>query len=168
MATKRQIAANRRNAQKSTGPRSTAGKKRASRSSYRHGLRARTVPGSERAKRIERLAQKMAGRGAGAVVLEGARAAAEAEFDMAQIRQVRVAVIEPEQTAAASDAPSNSPMARQTCASATTATGVTTEQACLAEAVRRVLPELLKLDRYERRAAGRRDRAMQVILDTKR
>jgi hypothetical protein len=29
-----------------------------------------------------------------------------------------------------------------------------------AEAVRRVLPELRKLDRYERRAAARRDRAV--------
>jgi hypothetical protein len=38
MASERQIAANRRNARKSTGPRSGAGKKRASRNAYRHGL----------------------------------------------------------------------------------------------------------------------------------
>ena len=31
------------------------------------------------------------------------------------------------------------------------------------EAVRRILPELMKLDRYERRAAARRDRAIGQI-----
>jgi hypothetical protein len=33
-----------------------------------------------------------------------------------------------------------------------------------AEAMRRALPELLKLDRYERSAAGRRDRAVRLIV----
>lgn len=36
-----------------------------------------------------------------------------------------------------------------------------------AEAVRRVLPELRKLDRYERRAAARRDRAVLHLRDRK-
>ena len=38
MATKRQISANRQNATKSTGPRTKAGKKRASRNPLKHGL----------------------------------------------------------------------------------------------------------------------------------
>jgi hypothetical protein len=38
MASERQIAANRQNARKSTGPRSASGKKRASWNAYRHGL----------------------------------------------------------------------------------------------------------------------------------
>ena len=33
----------------------------------------------------------------------------------------------------------------------------------LAEVVRRALPELLKLDRYERRAAGLRYRALRAL-----
>jgi hypothetical protein len=33
-----------------------------------------------------------------------------------------------------------------------------------AEAVRRALPELLKLDRYERRAVARRDRAIRHLI----
>ena len=36
-----------------------------------------------------------------------------------------------------------------------------------AEAVRRVLPGLLKLGRYERRAAALRDRSARIILDRK-
>jgi hypothetical protein len=43
-----------------------------------------------------------------------------------------------------------------------------TEQECLAEAVQRALPELLVLDRYERRAMARRDRSVQIILDRRR
>ena len=47
MATKRQIAANRRNARHSTGPKTLQGKATASMNALRHGLRARTmvVPG---------------------------------------------------------------------------------------------------------------------------
>jgi hypothetical protein len=36
-----------------------------------------------------------------------------------------------------------------------------------AEALRRALPELLKLDRYERRAAARRERATREVADRK-
>src|SRR5690348_16081572 len=49
MATAAQIAANRRNALKSTGPRTAAGKAVSSRNALRHGLRARSVvvPGED-------------------------------------------------------------------------------------------------------------------------
>src|ERR1700688_317054 len=50
MATLKQFEANRRNAQKSTGPRTPAGKTAVSMNALRHGLRARTVvlPGENR------------------------------------------------------------------------------------------------------------------------
>jgi len=43
MATKKQIAANRRNAKKCTGPKSPQGKATSSMNNLRHGLRARTI-----------------------------------------------------------------------------------------------------------------------------
>jgi hypothetical protein len=172
MATERQIAANRCNAGRSTGPRSTAGKKRASRSSYRHGLRARAALGVETAKRIERLARKIAGHTTDAIILEGARGAAQAEFDIAHVRQVKLAVIQHMQAIGECDAPPSSLTTRQTRMSTAPAeaeaTMPPTEQECLAEAVQRALPELLVLDRYECRAMARRDRSVQIILDRRR
>ena len=49
MATKKQIAANRRNAKKCTGPKSPEGKAASSMNNLRHGLRARTIilPGEQ-------------------------------------------------------------------------------------------------------------------------
>src|SRR5664279_3770431 len=43
MATEKQIAANRRNARKSTGPRTERGKERSRQNAFRHGLTAQTV-----------------------------------------------------------------------------------------------------------------------------
>jgi hypothetical protein len=88
MVTERQIAANRRNACKSPGPRSRAGKRRASRNSYRHGLSVSVAATGKFAKGVETLAHKIAGKGADVAVLELARTAAQAEFELAQIRRV--------------------------------------------------------------------------------
>ena len=61
MASERQIAANRRNARKSTGPRSGAGKKRASRNAYRHGLTSCVTSSAAVAKQLDKLIRKIAG-----------------------------------------------------------------------------------------------------------
>ena len=174
MASERQIAANRRNAHKSTGPHSGAGKKRASGNSYRHGLSATMASSAQRAKRIERLARKIAGDATDVVILECARDAAQAEFDLAQVRQVKVALIERMRTLGEFDAPLTSRPTRQIIGHG--ATGMFTEPAksdatvpssepeSSHEAVRRALPELVKLDRYERRAAARRERSVRIIM----
>ena len=61
MATERQIAANRCNARKSTGPRSRAGKSRASRNAYRHGLSRSIGTDTVFAEQLETLAREIAG-----------------------------------------------------------------------------------------------------------
>jgi hypothetical protein len=94
MATERQIIANRRNGRNSTGPRSGAGKARASHNSYRHGLSAKIALGADRAKRIEQLARQFAGGTADGLALELARAAAHAAFDVADARQAKLALLE--------------------------------------------------------------------------
>jgi hypothetical protein len=148
----RQIAANRRNAQNSTGPRSGAGKKRASGNSYRHGLSATAPSSAQRAKHIDRLARKIAGHAADVVSLEYARAVAQAEFDLVQVRQIKVALIERMRTSGEFE-PAKAKV-----------TMPETKPGRSAEGVRRALPELLKLDRYERRAAAPRWRSLSAMV----
>jgi hypothetical protein len=183
MASERQLAANRRTAQKSTGPRSRAGKKRASANSYRHGLSIGTASVPEFTASVDALAREIAGKDANAALLELARAAAHAELDLARVRRAKVALINrmaafgeldpfdpftswrvikyilnrrygPRGANAGWDfaipKPPKLPMK---------------EPERSAEAIRRALPELLKLSRYEQRAASRRDRACREIME---
>jgi hypothetical protein len=154
MASKKQKEANRLNAAKSRGPRSPAGKKRASRNSYRHGLATSYPSGAERAREVEKLARKIAGNTEDSIVLEHARAAAHAELDLIQIGRVKIATIERYLSAGQAAPATPSEHSDRT-----------------AEAVRQALPELIKLDRYARRAAFRREQALgafskSAILDS--
>jgi hypothetical protein len=92
MASERQIAANRRNARKSTGPRSSAAKKRTSKNAYRHGLTL-SLPTAAFAKCVDGLARKIAGGSKSEIILEPARAAAQAQLDLARVRRAKVALI---------------------------------------------------------------------------
>src|SRR5262245_45946660 len=94
MASERQIAANRRNARKSTGPRSGAGKERASRNAYRHGLRSSITSTATYAKQLDQLVREIAGDTEDRILLERARTIAQAELDLARVRRAKVAVIE--------------------------------------------------------------------------
>src|SRR6516162_6857482 len=93
MASERQIAANRRNARKSTGPRSGAGRKRASRNAYRYGLTL-NITSAAFAKQLAKLVREIAGDSKNAIVLERARAIAQAELDLARVRRAKVSLIE--------------------------------------------------------------------------
>jgi hypothetical protein len=93
MASERQIAANRRNARKSTGPRSGAGRKRASRNAYRHGLTL-SISSTAFAKQLDKLVHKIAGDTEDEIVLERARALAQAELELARVRRAKVALID--------------------------------------------------------------------------
>jgi hypothetical protein len=94
MASERQIAANRRNARKSTRPRSGAGKNRSSRNAYRHDLTFGITSTAALAKLLDKLARKIAGDTKDPILLERARAVAQAQFDLARVRQAKAALIE--------------------------------------------------------------------------
>jgi hypothetical protein len=175
MASERQIAANRRNARKSTGPRSGAGKKRASRNAYRHGLTLSITSSAAFAKQLEKLARKIASDTENAIVLEHARAIAQAELDLARVRRAKVSLIEGASAFGELDPPQAFSAVTQIKRffnaldrgklilpklSDSSATMPSQEPYRSAEAIRRVLPELRRLGRYERRAAVRRHRAV--------
>jgi hypothetical protein len=93
MASEKEIGANRRNAGKSTGPRSASGKRRASWNAYRHGL-SKPMFGAEFASGIEALARRLAGSATDPMTLALARDTAEAVLELARVRRVKVAPIE--------------------------------------------------------------------------
>jgi hypothetical protein len=177
MASERQIAANRRNARKSSGPRSGAGKKRAGRNAYRHGLTLNIVSTAAHAKQLDKFVREIAGDTKDAIALERARAVAEAELDLARVRRTKIALIERASAFGELDPPQLTVaqmirllnafdrgrfiVAKPLDASPTMPSR---EPHRSAEAVRRVLPELHRLDRYERRAAIRRDRAVRSLI----
>ena len=173
MASDRQIAANRRNARKSTGPRSDAGKARASHNAYRHGLTSSITSTAEYAKHLETLVRKIAGDTKDPVKLERARAIAQADLELARVRRAKVALIERASAFGELDPPQPtvSQMIRLIDAFDrgrlidpkpidASATMPSQEPDRSAEAMRRVLSELCKLERYEHRASGRRDQAL--------
>ena len=94
MATDRQLSTNRRNGRNGGGPRSAAGKSRASRNALRHGLSAMkyrpVVPAGE----IERLARAICGDDNDQQLFEAALAIAESHLLRRAIKAQQVAVIE--------------------------------------------------------------------------
>jgi hypothetical protein len=135
MPSEHKIAANRSNAKKSTGPRSKAGRQASRRNALRHGLAIdiRTDPAYH--DDIEQLA-KMMSRACGMQnVSDSARDAAEAVLDLFRIRKIRASLFE---TIYFAD------------------TGAP-------DRLIELNHKLAKLERYERRAFSRRNRAMRAM-----
>lgn len=87
MTSARKIASNRRNAKKSTGPKTKTGKWKSSRNAFRHGLAVAIGSQSNFAETINRLTQALAGDIYPNADL--ARKIAEAEVDLLRIRAMR-------------------------------------------------------------------------------
>ncbi len=94
MTSKRQIAANRQNSRKSSGPRSAAGKTQASRNALRHRLAAITYRPTAPTGDIERLARAICGRDDDPRLFGAAVAIAENHFARRAIQMQQVAVVE--------------------------------------------------------------------------
>jgi hypothetical protein len=178
MATERQLAANRANARRSTGPRSIGGKKRVSGNAYRHGLSLTISSIVPYTKSMDDLAKKIVGGAADAQRLQQARAVAEAEHDLRRVRMTKITLIRRVHAFGALDPVPWLKGWREIKAALRlydqglepagpidpASTMPTEEPARTAEAVRRVLPELRRLERYERRAAARRRRAIRAFM----
>ena len=146
MTSAAKIAANRRNAQKSTGPRGVAAKARTRRNAFRHGLaipiREDAIMAAQRAPLEAALAidaKDPCGR-------EAARIAAAAQLEIERVRRVKVDMLE--QKARQINAASLAALSQQ-------------ERTSLAFA--RKSETLVAFDRYERRALSRRNRALRQL-----
>ena len=95
MTSKRRVEANRNNAKASTGPKSAAGKQRASHNSYRHGLTLSAATDPKMAEAIKQLARKIVAAG-GARDEVSAGAIAETQMDLLRVREARRVLLHPD------------------------------------------------------------------------
>ncbi len=93
MSSERKTRANRTNSRKSSGPRTAAGRAKASRNALRHGLTAIVHRQPVAAGEIDRLAKHICGDDDNPALLAPARAIAEHEYVLRAIRAQQVAVI---------------------------------------------------------------------------
>ena len=89
MATDRQIAANRANALRSTGPKTAVGLARSSRNAVRHGLSCPLQLDFAMSEKADAIAHILAGKGANDEQLTSTMEVAHAEVELLRIRRVR-------------------------------------------------------------------------------
>jgi hypothetical protein len=141
MASSQKIAANRRNARQSTGPRSAEGKGRSKQNAFWHGLAVRLPATGAIDLDVERLASAIAGANPDPCRWHFAKIAAEAELELRRVRTVRLSLL----AASTSTGSAASEPDQETHAPAAT------------------LLALPRLDRYEKRALSRRNRALRLL-----
>jgi hypothetical protein len=152
MTSEAKIAANRRNSRRSSGPRTVAGKLQVSRNALRHGLATAPFRDAGIAPEVDRLATAFAGEHADAAQREQALIIAESELTLLRVRAVRTSIFEQMLVAtgaADTQGPSEQLLGRRHA-------GVIG---------RPPLEQLRRLERYERRAFSRRQRAIRILLD---
>src|ERR1700681_4716977 len=88
MTSERKKAANRRNAMRSTGPRTVAGKDQSRRNAFRHGLSIQLIANDAITAQIEELTDKFAAAAPGPREL--VRSVAEAHFVWVLVQQVKL------------------------------------------------------------------------------
>jgi len=89
MATEKQIAANRANAQKSTGPKTAAGRARSSRNAFLHGLSLPLQPDKEASAKASAIARALIRDETTKDRLIAAAAVAQAQLELLRIGKVR-------------------------------------------------------------------------------
>jgi hypothetical protein len=94
MTSGKRLVANQANAQKSRGPKTTAGKRIASRNALRHGLSAFNHRDSVLVAEIEQMVNAICGDDRNPLLLDQARVIAESELVLQRVSLQRVAVIE--------------------------------------------------------------------------
>jgi hypothetical protein len=147
MTSELKVLANRQNAKKSTGPRTKTGKSRASRNAVRHGLERVDFGNPGYPAQVERLARAICPDASDPFRYEQALIIAESQMFLARVRAARIVAIE-------RDSPASRVLQQGSDESAPQALDET-------ERLSRALPDLLSLERYERRALSRRRRAIR-------
>ncbi|AWN41151.1 hypothetical protein DK389_12230 [Methylobacterium durans] len=167
MTSPAQTAANRENARKSTGPRTRAGKDRASRNAFRHGLAVDLSADPRWGLQVEEVARAIAGPRAGeGPALAAARLVAEAQLHLVRIRSIRAGLLSELDRLLREMEKGGAEPSTLTLVKAGLDAGLNNKEIhAMVAATRRSQPaarvsgligQLSRLDRYERRAIARR------------
>jgi hypothetical protein len=144
MASEAKIAANRRNARRSTGPRSAAGKARTRFNAFQHGLAAGKLEERLADEAIDTLQAALFGDSLEADEYDLATMAAEAQGELLRVRRAKVEIV--------NDA-----------AKRLRSEDILVEGDRIVLAFARKAKTLAACDRYERRALARRNRALRTL-----
>jgi hypothetical protein len=185
------IVTNRKNAKNSTGPRTNDGKSRASHNALRHGLAAVNFPDDGHTEKVERMARAICKDDTDSLKYMEALIIVESQVLLARVRAARVTALEGVEKERENERGSRSdgeienwtvaprleiktakqagkpvvPRSMRPREAPMRADGLRVAGARRPshEGLRRVLPELISLERYERRALSRRRRALRRL-----
>jgi hypothetical protein len=156
MTSLRKIAANRRNAQLSTGPKTKLGQLRSSQNAHRHGLSIPIVVEEAVTDEVNSLAIAMAGATDNPLLHDLARRAAEAHFEVLRVRTVKHQLLQ--------HVNGDLDRAQNVATSAIPPDGADITRAAVDDPIN----WLLRLRRYERRTLSRRNAAIRELEDLRR
>ena len=165
MASDKQIAANRRNAMRSTGPRTRSGKARSRANSLRHGLLSKVLVDPALANETDQLARRIAQEHGKPDDCFESRTIAEAELIILSARAVRVQLLDTTSSQHAPDTKADD--GRHSEEGSRGGEVASVEERDLALAYLRSLPTLSRIDKYERVAVLRRQRAVRKLCSAK-
>jgi len=150
MRSSARVLANRRNARRSTGPKTSEGKSRGANNALRHRLAIPVTINPALVAAAERLARVIAGKDVDPIRLGGARRIAEAQIDLLRARRARLALLN-----------SSGAWAKERSVQLIRTREQLETEESLAEGLEDVAAGLARLDHHERRALSRRKFAIR-------
>jgi hypothetical protein len=160
MTTARKVRANRQNARASTGPKSATGRARSSSNARRHGLAEPIWSNPALTADASELAKHIAGANASEQVMARAQQVADAQIEVVRVRRWRLDLMERRLSDLLLVDPDHVPACGLVLAQLRRDPEAPLKKALI---LSHLAPQLQSLDRYERRAVSRRNRAIQSL-----